>query len=164
MIRVLFVCLGNICRSPIAEGVFNELVRKEELEDSISCDSAGTAAYHIGKLADSRMRDVSLKNGFELTHRARQFIKQDFEEFDYILAMDESNFSNIERVEKDNSGFLFPVERLYLYREFDKESNGIRDVPDPYYENLEAFDEVYRIVHRCGKGFLDFIIEKHNLK
>lgn len=110
------------------------------------------------------MRDVSLKNGFELTHRARQFTREDFEEFDYILAMDESNLSNIERLKKSSSGSLSSSEQLYLYRGFDAEHNGVRIVPDPYYENLEAFDEVYRIVQRCGKGFLDFIIEKHNLK
>lgn len=110
------------------------------------------------------MRDVSLKNGFELTHRARQFGVDDFSDFDYILAMDESNFNNINRLKKSNSGFIATPEQLYLYRGFDGENNGSVSVPDPYYESLEAFDEVYQIVHRCGQGFLDFILEKHNLK
>lgn len=164
MIRVLFVCLGNICRSPIAEGVFEQLVRERKLENYISCDSAGTAAYHIGKLADKRMRGVANFNGIELTHRARQLHSSDFRNFHYILAMDNSNFDNIRRESFQQLGAYLPEDQLYLYRMFDAEREGSTQVPDPYYEDQQAFEQVYDIVRRSGNSFLDFLIEKHNLK
>lgn len=164
MIRVLFVCLGNICRSPIAEGVFEQLVRERKLENYISCDSAGTAAYHIGKLADKRMRSVANFNGIELTHRARQLDSSDFGNFQYILAMDNSNFDNIRRESFQKLGTYLPEDQLYLYRMFDPEREGSTQVPDPYYEDQQAFEQVYDIVRRSGSAFLDFLIEKHNLR
>lgn len=164
MINVLFVCLGNICRSPIAEGVFRNLVEQAGLLDQIQCDSAGTSSYHIGSLPDRRMRQIARQNGIELTHRGRKLSGDDFYNFDYIVAMDEVNFEDIRNQSYRSSGFFFPEDRLYLYREFDPERGEVLDVPDPYYEDIAVFDEVYRIVERCGTHFLHFIIEKNHLK
>jgi protein-tyrosine phosphatase len=164
LIRVLFVCLGNICRSPIAEATFNELVQRENLDKLIECDSAGTAAYHIGSLPDKRIRKVAQDNGLILTHKARQLAYDDFLEFDYIMAMDQSNFEHIRKVS------LLPHDReslrasVLLYRSFDPEKGNSLDVPDPYYEDFAAFQNVYEIVRRSGSAFLDFLIAKYNLK
>ncbi len=164
MINVLFVCLGNICRSPIAEGVFRHLVEKAGLSHQIQCDSAGTSSYHIGSLPDRRMRQVALQNGVELTHKGRKLSGDDFYNFDYIVAMDEANFEDIRNQSYRSSGFYFPEDRLYLYREFDPERADALNVPDPYYEDIAVFDEVYQIVERCGASFLTFIIEKNQLQ
>lgn len=174
MIKVLFVCLGNICRSPIAEGVFRDLVEKACLSDKIQCDSAGTASYHIGSLSDRRMRQIAQENGIELSHKSRKLAGDDFYNFDYIVAMDETNFQDIRNQSYRSSGFYFPEDKLFLFREFDPEfekAEGIANgdsiqlnVPDPYYEDIAVFDEVYRIVERCGTRFLEFLLEKNELK
>lgn len=163
MIRVLFVCLGNICRSPIAEGVFSRLVAEAGLAGQIVCDSAGTAAYHIGDLPDRRMRQIASENGLTLTHRARKLSGDDFYTFQYILAMDESNFEDIRTASYRSSGFYYPEEQLFLYREFDPEAGEQTGVPDPYYEDISAFEDVYAIVTRCGQQFLSFLIQHHSL-
>ena len=163
MISVLFVCLGNICRSPVAEGVFKELVKQKQLDDLIQCDSAGTAAYHVGSLPDKRMRKVSQEYGITLTHQSRQLSYNDFTRFGYIIAMDESNFNNIRKESFRANGRYLPEHQLYLYRMFDPQRGSSVIVPDPYYEENEAFEEVYQIVKRSGTAFLNFLIEKHNL-
>jgi len=169
MIKVLFVCLGNICRSPIAEGVFQDLVEKAGLSEKIKSDSAGTASYHIGSLPDRRMRQTAQENGIKLSHKARKLAGDDFYAFDYIVAMDEANFQDIRNQSYRSSGFYFPEDKLFLFREFDPELENTRDatqlsVPDPYYEDIAVFDEVYRIVERCGSRFLEFLIEKNQVK
>lgn len=113
MIQVLFVCLGNICRSPIAEGVFREMIEQKGLQNSIQCDSAGTAAYHIGSLPDKRMRTVALKNEITLTHTSRQLSFNDFTHFTYIMAMDESNFDNIRKESFRANGVYSTSKQLY---------------------------------------------------
>ena len=169
LINVLFVCLGNICRSPIAEGVFQNLVQQAGLSDRIQCDSAGTASYHIGSLPDRRMRQIAQEAGLVLTHRSRKLMGDDFYNFDYIVAMDETNFEDIRNQSYRSSGFYFPEDQLFLYREFDPEVQPEDapeqfSVPDPYYEDIAAFEEVYRIVKRCGVRFLEFIVEKNKLE
>jgi protein-tyrosine phosphatase len=163
LIQVLFVCLGNICRSPIAEGVFKDLVEQKGLSHVIQCDSAGTAAYHIGSLADKRMRRTALGKGINLTHCARQLSHTDFIFYDYMMAMDNANFDNIRSESFRAIGAYMPERQLYLYRMFDPERGSSLIVPDPYYEEMAAFENVYQIVKRCGIAFLDFLIEKHNL-
>ena len=130
-INVLFVCLGNICRSPLAEGVFRELVKQRGLSEQISCDSAGTHNYHIGALPDPRSRRVAADYGIQLTHRGRKLSSEDFAEFDYLIAMDESNFENIQTLFRRSTGLILPEDRLFLYRDFDSQADT-SDVPDPY--------------------------------
>lgn len=163
LIKILFVCLGNICRSPVAEGVFRELVKAKGLENIIQCDSAGTAEYHTGSLPDKRMRKVALENGIKLTHQARQLSFEDFITYDYLMAMDESNFENIRKESVRVNGHYLPENQLYLYRMFDPARGNSLMVPDPYYKEIDAFEDVYQIVSRSGIHFLNWLIEKHGL-
>jgi len=161
-INVLFVCLGNICRSPLAEGIFRELVKQHGLFEQISCDSAGTHSYHIGTLPDPRSRRVAADYGITLTHRGRKLSSEDFANFDYLIAMDESNFENIQTLFRRSTGLQMTDDRLFLYRDFDPQASTA-EVPDPYYEDIAAFEEVYQIVERCGQNFLQYLLERHNL-
>jgi protein-tyrosine phosphatase len=162
MLKILFVCLGNICRSPLAEGVFRDLVAQKGLTDKISCDSAGTHGYHIGALPDRRSRRVAADYGITLTHQARKLSGDDYANFDYIVAMDESNLDFIQTQFYRTTGFEPEDGQVFLYRQFD-DTSDIPDVPDPYYEDMAAFEEVYQIVLRCGQNFLQYLTEKHNL-
>jgi protein-tyrosine phosphatase len=136
----------------MAEGIFLDLVENNNLEDEIEVDSAGTASYHIGELPDPRMRDTAIKNGINLVRPARQFVADDFYNFDYILAMDDSNFDNIMSL-KPNEEHRAEV---FLMREFDEQNKGA-GVPDPYYGGLGGFDEVFDILQRSNEEFLRFI-------
>ena len=163
MINVLFVCLGNICRSPIAEGTFRELVKKRGLQDEISCDSAGTAGYHIGQLPDQRTMKNAEKHGLKLTHRGRKLSVADLDDFEHIVVMDEANF-------KDVNDFYYKTihktplaDKLFLLRDHDPETRGIVEVPDPYYESEPFFEDVYQIVWRSNRALLDYLIEKHQI-
>src|SRR5690606_24006788 len=127
-IRVLFVCLGNICRSPLAEGLFTRIVQDAGMAHRFQIDSAGIADYHIGKLPDSRTREVAERNGLRLSTRARQITRTDLEEFDYVLVMDASNLADVQ----DLTNGARPRCQLHRLREFDPEANGELDVPDPY--------------------------------
>ncbi|MEW9671189.1 low molecular weight protein-tyrosine-phosphatase [Ammoniphilus sp. 3BR4] len=157
MIKVIFVCLGNICRSPLGEGIFRELVKEKGWEKEFLIDSAGTAAYHVGKSPDPGSQRVALKHGFSIEgQRARQFSPNDLEGWDYIIAMDSSNRKNIERL-----GSV--IGKLLLMRDFDHEGPG-SDVPDPWSLGDEAFLETYLIVRRSCENLLDYIAEEHQLK
>lgn len=162
MINVLFVCLGNICRSPLAEGTFRALVEQKKLSEKISCDSAGTHGYHIGALPDRRSRRVANDYGITLTHQARKLSSDDFANFDYIVAMDESNLEFIQTQSYRSTGFYPEEGRVFLYRDFDQQADS-QNVPDPYYEDMAAFEQVYQIVNRCGESFLEYLIKEHNL-
>lgn len=148
----------------MAEGAFKALVKTKQLNHLIQCDSAGTAAYHVGSLPDHRMRNVAKKHGIMLTHHAREFVKNDAKKFQYILAMDQSNFKDIQRMLLQSQETDSNKKQLYLYRMFDAEREEADSVPDPFYGNQSDFEEVYDITMRCAKGFLDFLIEKHDLK
>lgn len=149
--KILFVCLGNICRSPLAEGVFKKIVEDKDLNEIIICDSAGTASYHIGELADPRTRKNALSHGLNLTHRARAFKAADFNEFDYIIPMDESNLQTVNKLKPSSA-----KAKVILMREFDSEDKG-SVVPDPYHGNEQDFEEVYQILNRCCNYFLAFL-------
>ncbi len=150
--RVLFVCLGNICRSPLAEGVFQHLVEARGLAAHYRIDSAGTGGWHVGESPDKRSIAVAKKNGVALTSRARQVAPSDFEEFDHIVAMDRENLLDLQALRR---GSAAPGQaRLHLLRDFDPEP-GDRQVPDPYYGGADGFDHVYAMVRRSCEAMLD---------
>jgi protein-tyrosine phosphatase len=150
-IRILFVCMGNICRSPTAEGVFAKLVKEAGLEHAIASDSAGTADYHVGEAPDPRACASAAQRGYDLKDlRARQVARGDFEKFDYVLAMDEQNLWELKRV--------CPPEflpKLHMFTEY--ASRGACDVPDPYYGGPQGFEAMYTILHRSCEGFLEAV-------
>jgi protein-tyrosine phosphatase len=146
--KIMFVCLGNICRSPLAEAVFVHKVKERGLD--FAGDSSGTSAYHIGDAADPRMREVARKHGVPIKHRAQQFQPRHFNEFDLVLAMDESNFSDLLTIAKSDE----ERNKIVMFRDFDPEGHG--DVPDPYYGGKEGFEQVYAMVDRT----CDALIEK----
>lgn len=148
--RICFVCLGNICRSPTAEGIFQHLVNQKGAGDYFYIDSAGTAAYHIGNPANSKSRQVALDNGVELLSRARQIDSQDLEEFDLIIAMDNENLKNIRRLDPDG---LYH-QKIKRMRDFDPEPEG-GEVPDPYYGGMDGFRNVYEILYRSCENLLE---------
>jgi protein-tyrosine phosphatase len=154
MIKVLFVCLGNICRSPLAEGVFRQKTIEQDVSHLFHVDSAGTASYHIGALPDERSRAVVLKRGFELTHKARAFNANDFSEFNYIIAMDKNNLNNIKRLMPDDTD-----SKVLLMRHFDLlEKDG--EVPDPYYGDMKDFEHVYDILNRSCDVMLGYLMDE----
>ena len=160
MIKVLFVCLGNICRSPMAEGIFLHLVQEAGLEDQIEVDSCGTGAWHTGEKADHRMRVTAKRHGIHLPSRARQLKTSDFSEFDYILPMDHSNLREVNR----QLGLVDnPKSAVFLMRHFD-ELDQDAEVPDPYYGGPEGFEHVYEMLMRSNRNFLTYLVEKHKLK
>ncbi|MGF1672609.1 MAG: low molecular weight protein-tyrosine-phosphatase [Rivularia sp. (in: cyanobacteria)] len=151
--KLLFVCLGNICRSPTAENVMNHLVEKAGLSNSIHCDSAGTSSYHIGSPPDSRMSaaaDAIL--GIKLCGQARQFQVSDFENFDLILAMDRENYRNILSMDSDGKY----RDKVRLICDYCR-THSLKEVPDPYYGGKEGFNQVVDLlVDACG-GLLEDI-------
>ena len=158
MVKVLFVCLGNICRSPLAEGVMKHALEREGLDHQVHVDSAGTSNYHIGDSPDPRTMQNARENNIILTSRARQFLVEDFEKFDYILAMDRSNYENIVRLDPQG----FHRDKVILFREFDPRDKGA-DVPDPYFGGQDGFARVFEIVDRSIGEFLGHLKENHSL-
>ena len=153
--RVLFVCLGNICRSPLAEGVFRSLVRERGLDAYYRIDSAGTGAWHTGDSPDARSIAVALKNGVRLTGQARQAHAADLSDFDYVIAMDRQNLRDLQALaSRGPSAAPGASASIHLLREFDPDP-GDRQVPDPYYGGDEGFDRVYVMVRRACAGLLD---------
>jgi protein-tyrosine phosphatase len=140
---VLFVCLGNICRSPLAEGVLQHLLAEEGMDGAVTVESAGTGSWHIGDLPDPRSREVAQRHGIELTSRARQVRPEDFERFDLIVAMDKDNLANLREMQERSGGDA----RLALLRDWDPEP-GNGEVPDPYFGGDGGFDRVYEMVRR----------------
>lgn len=137
-IKILYVCLGNICRSPAAEGVMKRIVEDAGMSSRFEIDSAGTGRYHIGELPDKRMRIHASRRGLELTHRCRQVSEADFDEFDIIIGMDESNLSNLRRVSPSPEGDA----KIVPMSAFVDVSMRYDYIPDPYYEGAEGFELV----------------------
>jgi protein-tyrosine phosphatase len=146
--RVLFVCLGNICRSPTAEAVFAKLVREAGLADRFVIDSAGTGGWHTGEQAHPPTRATALRRGAPITHLARQVTLADFERFDLLLAMDASNVANLHRLTANEAH----RQKVRLFREFDPAAAPGSEVPDPYYTG--EFEEVFDICERASAGLL----------
>jgi protein-tyrosine phosphatase len=148
VIRVLFVCLGNICRSPAAEAAFLHALQHAGREHEFLVDSAGTGAWHVGERADARMRQAGAQRGIEIRSLARQVTRDDFEQFDWIFAMDASNLQALHR--------MAPAAhrgKIRLFRDLDPDGAG-QDVPDPYYGEADGFDEVLDIVTRTARALL----------
>lgn len=150
---VLFVCLGNICRSPLAEGVMQHLIRERGLEDRFHVDSAGTGAYHVGEPPDARARRVAQENGVHLDGRARQVEPEDFQRFHRVLAMDQANLRSLQRLHSEAGSGAEPE----LLRAYDPEADDGAEVPDPYYGGPDGFDRVFRLVHRSCSRLLDHL-------
>ncbi len=147
--KLVFVCLGNICRSPTAEGLFIQKVNQAGLDNYFYIDSAGTAAYHVGESANSKSQATANKYGVHLPSKARKFEYADLEEFDLILAMDSENLSNIRELDRKNKF----SEKIKMMREFDPDP-GNGEVPDPYYGGQEGFENVFRVLDRSTEALL----------
>ncbi|CAD5923478.1 Putative low molecular weight protein-tyrosine-phosphatase slr0328 [Planktothrix tepida] len=157
--KLLFVCLGNICRSPAAENIMNHLIDQANLSDRIICDSAGTSSYHIGSSPDRRMTQTAKQRGITMVGKARQFKQNDFEAFDLILAMDQDNYQNI--LYLDPSGKY--RHKVKLMCEFCRH-HTLKEVPDPYYGGAEGFNQVIDLLLDSCEGLLDFVIQEEGLK
>ena len=158
MIRICFVCLGNICRSPTAEGVMQALVASLGLEHHVELDSAGTAAYHSGEAPDRRSQTAAQQRGLQLTGRARGFERNDWEHFDYVIAMDQSNYADLEGTAP--SAIL--RQRLHRLRDFDANSPPESSIPDPYYGGESGFDEVLDLCEAACHGLLEHVRSRHH--
>jgi protein-tyrosine phosphatase len=151
--KVLFVCLGNICRSPAAEAVMNKLITDRNLENLIEVDSAGLIDYHVGETADPRMVEAASERGFKLKGTARKFdFKKDFEEFDYIITMDDSNLEDIRALDFDDKH----GDKIFKMVSFSKRLT-VPEVPDPYFGGRKGFDTVLEILEDAAEGLLDKI-------
>ena len=158
MVKVLFVCMGNICRSPTAEGVFRHIVEESKLADKIHIDSAGVYAYHVGSPPDSRAQEAALKRNINLsTQKGRQVNKDDFNQFDYVIAMDHSNYSDLDEICPDEQ-----KNNLRMFLEFSNKFDE-QEVPDPYYGGAHGFEHVLDLVEDASRGLLKNIRNKHDL-
>ena len=153
--RILFVCLGNICRSPLAESVFRHLARERGVEDRFEIDSAGTSGYHAGSPPDARSVATARTRGIEVTGYSRRLSTQDLESFDYLIAMDEENRDNIARLQARAGG----AARVHLLREWDPQRDE-PGVPDPYYGGARGFERVQDIVERSCAALLEHLLEE----
>ena len=147
---VLFVCLGNICRSPLAEGVFRHLVSDAGLDDRFMIDSAGTGGWHVGERPDPRSIQVAERHGILLTGAARRIETGDLYDFDHVIVMDRQNLRDVENLRDVNGGDA----QIRLLREFDRSADTDLDVPDPYYGGPDGFDRVFSMVLRSCEVLL----------
>ncbi|MFB6278312.1 MAG: low molecular weight protein-tyrosine-phosphatase [Salinibacter sp.] len=159
-IRIQFVCLGNICRSPLAKAAFRDKVESAGLEEHFEIASSGTGSWHIGDTADDRMRATAQRNGLSLEdHRASQFEAEDLEQFDHIFVMDKSNLNDVLHLdENDEHGG-----KVRLFREFDPEPDDYQ-VPDPYHGGRKGFENVYDIVDRTADMLLHRLVDEYDLE
>lgn len=157
MIKVLFVCSGNICRSPMAEAVFQDMVNQAGLSHAISADSAGTGSWHVGEPAHRGTLNMLRRNNIAYNGRARRVQRRDLTDFDYVLAMDRSHLSELKEVAEDDDT------RVSLFLSYANKAGTVveDEVPDPYYDG--TFDRTYNLVIRGSRAFLDYLLKKHNL-
>lgn len=153
MKKILFVCMGNICRSPSAEAVMNKMIADKDLQSFIRTDSAGTIAYHEGEPADARMKFHAVKRGYNLTSIARKFVYDDFEEFNFIITMDKSNYFDILSLDQEGK-YKNKVSMMTDYSR-----NGYDEVPDPYYGGNEGFELVLNILEESVNGLINKILK-----
>jgi protein-tyrosine phosphatase len=158
-IGVLFVCLGNICRSPLAEGVLRKLVQDAGVQNRFRIDSAGTSGYHQGEAPDQRTCAVAAKRGVVLEHSARRLRVADLEQFEYVLAMDVENLDRVQALQDSRPGLA----RIALLRSFEPGAPPGAEVPDPYYGGERGFDDVHDMVERACRGLLSHICAERGL-
>ena len=149
MKKIMFVCMGNICRSPLAQAIFEAIVRREGAVSRYRADSSGTIAYHAGESADDRMREVADRHGVSIHHRAQHLEKHHLDEFDLVLCMDRDNLVDARRLAKTDAA----SSKIALLRDYDPEGGG--DVPDPYYGGPSGFENVYAIVSRSCEALFN---------
>jgi protein-tyrosine phosphatase len=157
-IKILFVCLGNICRSPLAEAIFKHKIKEKGLENQFEVHSCGTANYHVGDTPDPRTIKNALRNGVMIDHLGRQLCNQDLEQYDFIIAMDKSNHTNILKL--TNAGDH--AHKIKLMRSYDLNPSG-EEVPDPYYGDEAGFQNVFDILSHSTDSLIRFL-EKEHLK
>lgn len=153
--KILFVCLGNICRSPAAEEVMRQKIKAAGLDGKINVDSAGTYGGHAGESPDARMRYAAANRGYKLSHKARQINFDDFEKYDMIVVMDDANYDAVYRMAPDPEA----AEKVYTLSEFFQEAD-FDHVPDPYYEGTDGFEHVLDLLEDGAQGLLDFIVHE----
>ena len=158
-IRLCFVCLGNICRSPTAEGIMRSLLEEAGLEEIVEVDSAGTGADHVGEEPDPRTHEAAAENGVSLAGSARQFEIEDFDEFEYVLAMDGENRDELSSLAPDEEA----EEKIFLVRDFESNARRDQDVPDPYYGGSDGFEKTFQILDRACRGLLEHLVAHHEL-
>lgn len=151
-IKILFVCLGNICRSPAADGIMHSIVAKSGV-DAIYIDSAGTYAGHTGELPDARMRQAAAMRGYNLTHRARQIREDDFYDFDMIIVMDDENYERVHRLAPSRKY----TQKIFRMVEFCRRHPDTTHIPDPYYEGHEGFEIVLNLLEDGCEGVLEYV-------
>ena len=154
--KILFVCLGNICRSPAAEGILKKKLKDRDLEKLFVVDSAGTGGWHVGNLPDPRMRETALSRGIELTSRSRQIEEKDLYEFDYILVMDKDNLHAVQSLVQNESHSA--ISKIKLILSYSKNSQ-LDEVPDPYYGGQDGFDKVIDLLDDAIDGLLDSLMD-----
>jgi protein-tyrosine phosphatase len=154
-VKILFVCMGNICRSPTAHGVFRDMVVKADLPELVEIDSAGTHAYHVGEGPDRRAQAAARSRGIDLSDlRARKVVAADFSAFDYIVAMDQDNYHALSGLCPDGQ-----FEKIHLFMDFAPHMRT-REVPDPYYGGDSGFDRVFDLVEAASRGLLEEIRQR----
>lgn len=158
-IRLLFVCLGNICRSPAAEGIMKSIVEKNDLQDLIEVDSAGTSGWHEGELPDERMRAHGEKRKYDFCSRSRKFKKSDFDDFDYIIVMDENNYHNVKVLAHSSH----QMDKIRLMTDFSQQYNYYEQIPDPYYGGSSDFELVLDLLEDACKGLMHTIKNDYSL-
>ena len=154
--KILFVCLGNICRSPAAEAIFKQKIKDRDLENLFVVDSAGTGGWHVGNLADPRMRATALSRGIELTSRSRQIEENDLYEFDHILVMDKDNLHSVKLLTKNKLSSV--KSKIKLILSYSKVSQ-LDEVPDPYYGGQNGFDTVLDLLETAIDGLIDSLMD-----
>ena len=155
-IKIVFVCSGNICRSPLAEAVFSDYIKKNKLDNNFEIDSCGTAAYHLDSLPDKRAISAADKYGITLNHKARKIDSKDMSYYDYILVMDHLNYEDV--VSNMDKGIK--KDKVFLLRSFDPSITEVYDVPDPYYGTQADFDDVLNICKRSIEGFIKYLVSE----
>ena len=158
-IRLLFVCLGNICRSPAAEGIMAGIVEKNDLQDIIEVDSAGTSGWHEGDLPDERMRSHGEKRGYDFCSRARKFRRSDFDDFDYIIVMDQNNYTTV----KSMASSPEQAGKIHLMTDYAVQYSSQDEIPDPYYGGSSGFELVLDLLEDAREGLLQSIKKDYSL-